>query len=641
MDLNNIFQLANKYYENNQFNLAIEIYKKILIYDKPKEVLYNIARSYIELNDFKNAIKYYNLLIKLYPNYTQAYFDRSIVYFYLNDFKKWAKDYEKRIDFSAFNSPLPIKYPKKKKKDFKKQILIFWEQGFGDSINFIKFIKYFNPKNTTILIQEPLIKLFQNSFKEYKFITKLDNKQYDFIIPLMSLPIILKKLNFIPSKAYLKVKKTDIKKFKNKYIKNSKLNIGLFWQGNPKSSRDKYRSIEFALLNNLLNLKKFGINFYSLQKDIRVKDDRVIDIAVNFKNFYDTSVAIKSLDLIITIDSSIAHLAGALGVKTYLLLPTLPDFRWRLNKNNLFYKSIKLFRQVKKLDWNEPLFKIQQKLLKKLNIKEKNIILFRSHSGSDNDPKLIRIGDFIAYFIWASYFKQIEKKYIIFSATSQLTYDFKAWVLAKNLFDEIYFNYQPPIKNCFDPDSIGGLWYATPLIYQKYKQQILPKLNFDKKEVNQIFTNKKDYIIFAPLVNAKYNTPRNMDKKFVNNFANILQKNFRDKFFVIVEDEELIKNKQIQTIKSIDLYDLFYFISKAKIFIGGDTGFSHFSALARVKIIITLYGTKYPGIHNNLPFNANIMVDPTTSIHKNYILKNNQISNNEINQIISFLKEIF
>ena len=640
MDLNNIFQIANNFYKNNEFHLAIEIYKKILKYDKPKEVLYNLARSYIELGEFKNALNYYNLLIKLYPDYTQAYFDRSIIYFYLNDFKKWAKDYEIRINFSAFNSPLPLKYPKKK-KDFKKQILIFWEQGFGDSINFIKFIKYFNPKNTTILIQEPLKKLFKNSFKKYKFITKIDNKKYDFVIPLMSLPFILKKLNFNPSKAYLKVKKTDIKKFKNKYIKNSKLNIGLFWQGNPKSSRDKYRSIEFALLNNLLNLKKFGINFYSLQKDIRINDDRVFDIAVNFKDFYDTSVAIKSLDLIITIDSSIAHLAGALGVKTYLLLPTLPDFRWGLNKKNLFYKSIKLFRQTKKLNWNEPLFKIQQKLLKKLNLKEKNIILFRSHSGSDNNPKLIRIGDFMAYFIWACYFKKIEKKYIIFSATSKLTYDFKAWVLAKNLFDEIYLNYQPPVKNFFDPDSIGGLWYATPLIYQKYKQKILPKLNLNKHETTQIFTNKKNYIVFAPLINAKYNIPRNMDKSFVNEFANILYKNFKDNFFVIVEDDNLIKNKQIKTIKSKNLYDLFYFISKAKVFIGGDTGFSHFSAIAQVPIIITLYGTKYPGIHNNLPFDANIMINPTKTIHKNYILKENKLQKNEINKIITFLKENF
>jgi len=247
----------------------------------------------------------------------------------------------------------------------------------------------------------------------------------------------------------------------------------------------------------------------------------------------------------------------------------------------------------------------------------------------------------MAYFIWAKFFKQIEKKYIIFSATSQLTYDFKAWVLVKNLFDEVYFDYQPPIKNYFDPDSIGGLWYATPIIYQKYKNKILPKLNFDKNEVTQIFTDKTNYIVFAPLINAKYNTPRNMDKNFVNEFSNILYENFKNNLFIIIEDDDLIQNKQIQTIKSKDLYDLFYFISKAKVFIGGDTGFSHFSAVARVPIIITLYGTKYPGVFNNLPFNANIMTDPTTTIHKNYILENNKLKKNEIDEIITFLKEKF
>ena len=614
------------------------------MYSQNKEAQknYDIARLYLEEKKLDEALFYYTRAVFFDKNFTQAYFDRAVVNLLKGNIYNGLKDYEKRLNFKGFIHHLPVKYPKKLKDLKDKNILIFWEQGFGDSINFFPYIKKLRKysKNITFLVQPPLENIFKISYPKYNIISKLQSSDFDYVIPLLSIPYILNLANFKAKKSYLKVKNSDLDYFKRKYnLKKDILNIGICWAGTNKGPRDKYRSIDIENFKPFFNLaKKYKIRFFSLQKDIRTNIKYLDDIAIDFNDFYDTAVAIKSMDIVISVDTSVVHLSGALGVKTYLLLPYLPDFRWGLDSNkSQFYKSVKIIRQDEKLQWQKPLDLLKKELYKKLNIS--NIVLFRSYSGDENNKHLIRIGDFMAYMIIANYFKTIEKKYLVLSLTSLLSKNFKADILFKNLFDEIYIDKVPLniTDQIFDPDKTDGLWALAPLLYQKYGNKILPKVAIKKSVVDNIFTNQTNYIVFNPLVSANYNIARNMDRGFINFFANKLYKKFGKKLIILTDKDDLIENKKIKTVLSSNLYDIFYLIANAKVFIGGDTGFSHFAGLSRVPKIVTLYGTVYPTTYNNTYFNANVIYDKTTTKLQNYILKNNMLQNENVKKIISFI----
>lgn len=643
--INYIISHALSYANQHNYAKGLAIfYEGLKIEPNNLNLLYNIARTYLELKDFNKAIFFYSKLIYLKADFIQAHFDKAIAYFFTNNFIDGFKEYEYRLNFEIFKKPLPIKYPEKLKEFKNKKVLVFHEQGFGDTINFIAYLKELSKytKDIDVLVQTPLKKLLQSSFKKYSIIDTISKENYDFVIPLLSIPYIFKYSSFQPKKKYLDIPIQDTHIFKSTYkIEKSNLNIGICWQGTMHNTRDKYRSIDIKQFESFFNLStKQRIKFYSLQKDIRINDNRVVDIAKDFKSFYDTATAIKSLDLVITVDTSIVHLAGALGVKTFLLLPYLPDFRWGLNSNKSnFYKSVKIFRQEERFNWQKPIDLVKKELYKKLKIN--NIMLFRSYSGKEENPMMIRIGDFMAYMIIANYFKKIEKKYIVLALTSQLHKKFKAQILFKNLFDEIYIDEKPIniTNSIFDPEENGGLWNMTPLLIQKYGNKLLPNINISKSFTDNIFTTKKEYIIFNPLTSAQYNTPRNMDHTFINQFIEKLYKKFKSKLIVITDSNTLVINKKVNIVISDNLYDIFYLISKSFVFIGGDTGFSHFAGIAHVKNIFQLYGTSYPSIHNNSYFNANVNYNTKISKLHNYILKNNKLDDKELNEIILNIKK--
>ena len=326
--------------------------------------LYTIAFNYLEQKNFNKALKCYIELLNHYPSFPPIWFDLAYLYLVQKDFTTGFKIYEKRLELTQHTiNQTNFNYNLWKNESLiDKTLLIFVEQGFGDTIQFIRFIKPFSKKypNTKIKIyvQQDLQKLLKFNFPEFLFVDSLENQECDFAIPLMSLPFKL-KLDFIePKKSYLNVK--------NKRKNNKVQKIGICWQGNLFNSRDKLRSIDFNLLLSTLPTK--NVQLYSLQKDIRINDKNIIDLGKKFNNFYDTAKAIKNLDLVITVDTSIAHLSGALGTKTYLLLPYLPDWRWSLEgSKSYWYYNTFIFRQKEKLNWTKPLLELKNAIAKNLS----------------------------------------------------------------------------------------------------------------------------------------------------------------------------------------------------------------------------------------------------------------------------------
>jgi len=364
-----IFAQAMNFHKLNNFDMCIKILKKIHKYNTDdSKTLYYIARTYLDKKDYPSSIKYYTRLINLDNSYLQAKFDLSYILLLKRELISGFKKYESRLNFLEYSQILENNYPSYIEEIKGRKVFIYTEQGYGDSIHFIRYLKYIelHAKSIDVFVQKPLFKLFKKNFKDIRFITKLNmtNSEYDFIFPLVSIPYLLRLDHFKPLKKYISVKNKKIA------TNSSFINIGLCWQGESKNKRDRFRSFDIELfmtkvINNSISNSRKSFRYYSLQKDVRTKNKYITDLGKKFSNFYDTSLAISSMDLIITVDTAVCHLSGALGIKTYLLLPYYPDWRWEdKKKKSDLYKSIRIFRQVKHGSWEEPLELVISKLKK-------------------------------------------------------------------------------------------------------------------------------------------------------------------------------------------------------------------------------------------------------------------------------------
>jgi len=145
-----------------------------------------------------------------------------------------------------------------------------------------------------------------------------------------------------------------------------RLQVGLVWSGNPKHSNDHNRSLPFELLSSLLGL---DATFVSLQKDVRPGDrallgqSGIVDLTDHLTDFAETAALISCLDLVISVDTSVAHLAAALGCPTWILLPYTPDYRWLLDRDDSpWYPTARLFRQGAARDYAEVIDRVRSDL---------------------------------------------------------------------------------------------------------------------------------------------------------------------------------------------------------------------------------------------------------------------------------------
>jgi len=144
------------------------------------------------------------------------------------------------------------------------------------------------------------------------------------------------------------------------------LKVGVVWQGNPKHENDRQRSLPLALLDSLLGLS--GVTFYSLQVPAAPLDGNhvLVDLAGLIHDFADTAALVSQLDLVISVDTSVAHLAGALGRPVWLLLPFAPDWRWLLDRGDSpWYPTMRLFRQPVPGDWASVIQEVRAALLER------------------------------------------------------------------------------------------------------------------------------------------------------------------------------------------------------------------------------------------------------------------------------------
>ena len=318
---------------------------------------YNIAVSCMKLGEFDEAEKYYKKMLDKNSDDIETMTSLGMCYLAQKRFKEGYDLFFKR-DKSFLNDKTNNPWGVGDK--IEDEVVVMCDQGFGDHIQFIRYLPFIPAKKIHVAAPKTLKELFSQNYPGIEFIN------YDDIDPNMQslrvtdLAYILDMdFEHIPfSEGYLKSEKA--------IIENNKLKVGLCWEAGNAGIRTMInRTIHIMCFEPLLNLE--NIQVYSFQVDDTLggceKYPQMVNLGKDFKSFTDTAKALLAMDVLVTVDTSVAHLAGALGVKTYLLLPYAADWRWfRDTKTTPWYDSVEIFKQTDHISWEEPINNIIEKL---------------------------------------------------------------------------------------------------------------------------------------------------------------------------------------------------------------------------------------------------------------------------------------
>ena len=349
---------AINYMDLGEYEKAHYFYEKALEIDKNSNYLHGKAMALKYLGYFNEAK---SILESINEKTIQTETTLGMMYLQEKEFYKGMPLYIKRSEDTKFKKLFSKNIWSNQVELKDKVVLVYSDCGLGDTIMFSRYIPSLKKIAKKIIIQtdKELVSILNNSFKDIEVFSKSEKTiQYDIVIPIMNLPYAL-NLDFdnIPlSNSYLEANSID--------LKSNKLKVGIFYQGNKRVFKN--RSIDFAKINKLSDLNNIQLFSFQLENN-ESETNNIINLKNNIKDYSDTASLLKALDVLVTIDSSIAHMAGALGVKTYLLLPHTAEWRWfNDNETTPWYKSITIFKQKSPNDWDEVIERVKCKLAKNI-----------------------------------------------------------------------------------------------------------------------------------------------------------------------------------------------------------------------------------------------------------------------------------
>jgi hypothetical protein len=324
------------------------------------DALLNKAVWFRQHHRLKESAEIYERLRLLHPN--NAKFERDLAYNHLlmGDFKAGWSEREARWKVPG----LPIIYPNFSQPMWHgdediagKTVLIYADEGLGDAIQFARYVPMVAARGARVIlvVQEALHPLFSGMLGVQECRTYSSTSPpptFDMYCPIGSLPLAFgTRLESVPrARSLPPISLQRVQAWETRLSHRDRLRVGLVWSGNPKHGNDRDRSMPLRTMARLFDV---GATFLSLQKDPRPDDKAflsehtdIVDMTTDLTDFAETAALISCLDLVITVDTSVAHLAAALGRPTWVLLPYLPDWRWLLDREDSpWYPTVRLFRQ--------------------------------------------------------------------------------------------------------------------------------------------------------------------------------------------------------------------------------------------------------------------------------------------------------
>jgi tetratricopeptide (TPR) repeat protein len=349
---------ANALQNLERYDEAIECYESVIAL-KPDyaEAYSNYGVALKEVMRFEDAIASFDRALKLKPDYAEAVWNKSLVRLLLGEFEPGWRGYEARRkmkEFAVYRAfPVPLWLGDAEIAG--RTILVTWEQGYGDVVQFSRYLSLCQKAGARVLFapQNPLQELMRGIEGVVSIVeTHNQHLRFDFHCPLLSLPYAFRTtLHTIPPPARISVNRGKISAWAGRLGAKSKPRIGVVWD----SANSRSRSIPLDRFQRLFGRR---FEFIALQKhfteDERATLDRrnVVHPGGALFDFSDTAALCLQMDLIITVDTSVAHLAGTLGLPVWLLLQWCADWKWLLNRDDSpWYPTMKLFRQRSRGDW--------------------------------------------------------------------------------------------------------------------------------------------------------------------------------------------------------------------------------------------------------------------------------------------------
>ena len=404
--------IANILKEQGQYDRALQLYRKAVdlepdnsdlhfnlgllhqLQDNPSDALF-CYRKAVQLEPlfaeahlntgkinhdqlaFDDALASYQEAIRLNPDYSEAYFNRSLTFLITGRLKEGFQDYEWRFKCPEWQSVYPHlpDAPRWDGSSFAgRRLFVYSEQGLGDTLQYIRYLPMVKSLGGEVIF-ETLPELME-LLKDFPGIDRLvgmnmegaNAEEYELQIPLMSLAAVFQTtLDNIPAVPYLQADPDKVQ-FWSQKVGGDGLNVGLVWAGKPDHKNDRRRSCPLEQLRPLLDLA--DIRLWGLQKGEAAKEINLLPESLKFSNldddlndFGDTAAAVQCLDLVISVDTAVAHLAGAMGKPVWLLLPYTPDWRWLTERPDTpWYPGMRLFRQPEPDNWSAVVQSVDQAL---------------------------------------------------------------------------------------------------------------------------------------------------------------------------------------------------------------------------------------------------------------------------------------
>ena len=365
--------LGNVFREGGKSREAIGAYRRVLALD-PFHASAHLFQGMelFALGQLAGAIASYRKSLSLEPDNAAAHNNLGIALLLQGNYVEGWKEYESRLQCGGAGVPTLVEPIWRGEEKPGKTLLIMAEQGAGDTLQFIRYVGLIRSKfrRVTVACQKGLGRLLEESgvadtVEEYDSSDPM-TPDYDACTVLMSLPLLSGNLlPYTPPLPYLKAKATRVNEWQKRLVEVAGKRVGITWSGNPDHFNDANRSCPLRLLVPLSEIH--GISLVSLQTGKEGECPAVSTLAHTvlpfLTDYAETAAAIQNLDLVITVDTSVAHLAGALGKPVWLLLPFLPDWRWGLGGDcTPWYPTMRLFRQPRPGDWRTVMAKVRAEL---------------------------------------------------------------------------------------------------------------------------------------------------------------------------------------------------------------------------------------------------------------------------------------
>ena len=368
---------ARALYGLNRFEDALSDNRRAQALDPQNAYIHaHLAHALLELHRFEEAIAFHRTAHALDPSRVEAECSIGELQLLTGNFEAGWAGREARFRLPPpcslrLQVPLPLWLGDESVDG--KTVLLYSDEGLGDTIQFARYVPMLAARGARaiMVVEKQLCSLMSGVAGVTECLPKgvQSSPPFDLHCPIGSLPLAFQtRLDTVPAAPYLPPPAAErVQAWEQRLGARDRLRVGLVWSGNRQHKNDKNRSLPFHTLSPILEV---DATFVSLQKDLRPDDQPflkarsdVIDLTADLTDFTETAALVSCLDLVITVDTSVAHLAGALGRRTWILLPYTPDFRWLLDRDDSpWYPTMRLFRQDESRDYGRVIERVRAAL---------------------------------------------------------------------------------------------------------------------------------------------------------------------------------------------------------------------------------------------------------------------------------------